>query len=127
MAALGLGWLEFLNFAHDLKCYDVEFRNEFANKLFDGVAPEKVAKSAKDLRLRILELAEVKAFNAWSDAKRIEAKSLIKIAKACGAEQLSLIARHDNLAVGPMERQSNLITALSGLNPLFSRKAILSA
>ena len=76
-AAPQLEWLEFPNLAHDLKCYDVEFRNDLTGKLFDGVAAEKVAKSAKGFGLRILALAEVKVFNAWSDEKRIEATSLI--------------------------------------------------
>ena len=51
MAAAQLGWLEFLNLAHDVKCCGVEFRNDLTGKLFDGVAPEKVAKSANDLGL----------------------------------------------------------------------------
>ena len=64
MAAPLLGWLEFLNLAQDLKWYGVKFCNDLTGKLFDKVAPEKVAKWANDLGLRILALAEVKALNA---------------------------------------------------------------
>ena len=125
MAAPRLGWLEFLNLAQELNCYGVEFRNDLTGKLFDGVAPEEVAKSAKEIGLRILALAEVKAFNAWSDSKRKEVTSLIKIAKACGAEQVSLIARNDNLGMGMIERRSNLTTALGELKPLLEASNLI--
>ena len=104
MAVLRLWWFEFLNLAQDLKCYGVKFCNDLTGKLFDGVAPEKVAKWANDLGLRILVLAEVKAFNAWSASKHKEATSLIKIANACSAEQVSLIVQNDNFGMGPIER-----------------------
>lgn len=125
MAAPQLGWLEFLNLAQDVKCYGVEFRNDLKGKLFDGAAPEKVAKSARELGLRILALAEVKAFDNWSDSKRKEATSLIKIAKTCGAEQVSLIARNDNLGMEPLERRSNLITALGELKSLLEASDLI--
>ena len=125
IAASQLGWKDFLNLAMELKCCGVEFRNDLPRELFDGVAPEEVAKEAKDRGLRILALAEVKAFNDWSDAKREEAKSLIKIAKACGAEQVSLIARNDNLGMGRFERRSNLMTALDELKPLLEASNLI--
>ena len=125
MVAPRLGWLEFLNLAKDLKCCGVEFRDDLPGKLFDGVAPQKVGKLARDLGVRILALAEVKAFDDWSDLKRKEAMSLIQTAKACGALQVSLIARNDNLGMGPVERRRNLITALGELKPLLEASNLI--
>jgi 2-keto-myo-inositol isomerase len=121
MVAPKLTWSEFLDLAKDLGCVGVEFRNDLAGELFDGAAPEDVSATATAGGLRILSLAEVKAFNDWSDAKREEAEALIKIAKASGAEMVSLIARNDAKGMADGERQTNLNTALRELKPLLEK------
>jgi len=73
MAGPGLPWTEFLELAKNLNCIGVEFRNDLPGKLFDGTSPQLVGAVAQAAGLRILALAEVKAFNDWSDAKRNEA------------------------------------------------------
>jgi 2-keto-myo-inositol isomerase len=121
MAAPKLSWSDFLDLAKSLGCVGVEFRNDLPGDLFDGAAPEDVGATATAAGLRILALAEVKAFNDWSDAKRDKAEALMKIAKACGAEMMSLIARNDAKGMADGERQSNLSTALRELKPLLDK------
>lgn len=118
MAAPTLGWDAFLRLAHGLGCIGVEFRNDLPGTLFDGADPRDVADKARALGLRILALAEVKRFNDWSDDKRTEAEDLMQIAKACGAEAVSLIPRNDGLGCGNGERQANLRVALRELQPM---------
>jgi 2-keto-myo-inositol isomerase len=118
MAAPRLSWSELLGLADRLCCVGVEFRNDLPGQLFDGASPQKVGDAARASGLRILALAEVKAFNDWSDAKREEAAALMKIAKACGAETVSLIARNDAKGMGDTERRADLAVALRELKPL---------
>ena len=125
MVAPKLGWSGFLDLAKGLGCVGIEFRNDLPGALFQGAAPEDVGAAAAAAGLRILALAEVKAFNDWSDAKRDEAAALMKIAKACGAEMVSLIARNDAKGMGDGERQSNLNTALRELKPLLEEHGLI--
>lgn len=118
MAAPRLSWSEFLDLASSLACVGVEFRNDLDGQLFDGAAPEEVGAAARAAGLRVLALAEVKAFDDWSDAKREEAAALMAIAKACGAEKVSLIARNDGRGMAKSERRANLETAMRELRPL---------
>ena len=60
----------------------------------------------------------MKRFNDWSVDKEAEALALMKIARAAGAEAVSLIPRNDNLGMGNGERQANLRVALKALKPL---------
>ncbi|WP_054005631.1 TIM barrel protein [Cypionkella psychrotolerans] len=113
-----LGWLAFLDLAQSLGCVGVEFRNDFKTALFDGADPAEVGNAAKARGLRILALAEVKMFNDWSDAKRAEADDLMKIAKACGAEAISLIPRNDNVATSRADSRQVTETALRALLPM---------
>lgn len=113
-----LGWLDFLDLAQSLGCVGVEFRNDFKTALFDGADPAEVGAAAKARGLRILALAEVKMFNDWSDAKRAEAEALMKIARACGAEAISLIPRNDNAATSRADSRQVTETALSALLPM---------
>ena len=111
MVAPKLNWIAFIELAKSLGCVGVEFRNDLPGDLFGGAAPSEVGAAASAADLRILALAEVKAFNDWSDAKRKEAVALVKVAKACGAEMVSLIARNDAKGIGIDERRSNLAVA----------------
>ncbi len=104
--------------AADLGCMGIEFRNDLQGALFDGVAPSEVRQLAKRAGLRILSLAEVKAFNDPSDDMFTSASSLMAIARDCGAEAVSLIPRNDGQRLSPQERKDDLRAALRGLLPL---------
>lgn len=101
-----------------LGCVGVEARNDLPQPLFDGMAPEAARDLLAASGLRLLALAEVKRFNDWSDDKAGEALALMKIAKAAGAEAVSLIPRNDNLGMGNGERQAALRVALKALKPM---------
>lgn len=125
MAAPRHGWTDFLDLAKDLGCVGVEFRNDLPCQLFDGADPSIVGATARAAGVRILALAEVKAFNDWSDAKRNEAVALMKIAKACGAEMVSLIARNDGQRMSKAESRADLAVALRELAPLLEEQDLI--
>jgi len=118
MAVPGLRYDAFLGLARAMGCVGVEFRNDLSQALFSGDAASAVARAARASGLRILALAEVKAFNDWSGARRDEALALMRIAKSCGAEAVSLIPRNDGLGMGNGERQANLRLSLRELRPM---------
>ncbi|GLS88836.1 hypothetical protein GCM10010873_38100 [Cypionkella aquatica] len=118
MTTPNLGWRAFLDLAQSLGCVGVEFRNDFNKPLFGGTDPAEVGAAARAAGLRILALAEVKMFNDWSEAKRAEADALMKIAKACGAEAISLIPRNDNVATDRAESRRVTEIALRELLPM---------
>jgi 2-keto-myo-inositol isomerase len=101
-----------------LGCIGIEARNDLPQPLFDGMPPEAAGALLRDHNLRLLALAEVKRFNDWSDAKAAEALDLMTIAKAAGAEAVSLIPRNDNQGMGNGERQAALRVALKALKPM---------
>jgi 2-keto-myo-inositol isomerase len=111
-------YLQLLDSAVALGCVGVEVRNDLPQALFDGIDPAKAGEMARAKGLRLLAVAEVKRFNDWSSDKSGEALALIKIAKAAGAEAVSLIPRNDNLGMGNGERQANLRLALRDLKPM---------
>ena len=125
MAVPGLRWDAFLTLAEDLGCVGVEFRNDLPTPLFHGDPAPQVKAAARASGLRILALAEVKAFNDWSDDKRAEAGALMQTAVACGAEAVSLIARNDGLGCGNGERQANLRVALRELPPMLAAHGLV--
>ncbi|MDJ0631018.1 MAG: TIM barrel protein [Rhodobacter sp.] len=118
MAVPGMRWDAFLSLAKAAGCIGVEFRNDLPGPLFGSDDPALVKARAAASGLRVLTLAEVKAFNDWSDGKRDEAEALMQIAVACGAEAVSLIPRNDGLGRGNGERQANLRVALRELKPM---------
>ncbi len=118
MTVAGLGYGAMLDLAADLGLIGVEVRNDLPQPLFDGMSPEAAGDLARAKGLRILALAEVKRFNDWSDAKAAEALALMRIARAAGAEAVSLIPRNDNLGMGNGERQAALRVALKALQPM---------
>lgn len=118
MTVARLSYVQLLDLAADLGCIGVEVRNDLPQPLFDGLDPATAGALARDKGLRILALAEVKRFNDWSGAKADEALALMKIARAAGAEAVSLIPRNDNLGMGNGERQAALHVALTALKPM---------
>ncbi|MFE3836587.1 TIM barrel protein [Pseudogemmobacter sonorensis] len=95
MTAPRTGWEDLLILARSLGCLGVEFRNDLDGPLFGGVDPARVRAGARAQGLRILALAELKRFDDWSETRAAEAEALIAVAKASGAEAISLIPRND--------------------------------
>lgn len=118
MTVARLDYRSFLDLAAELGCIGVEVRNDLPQPLFDGMAPEAAGELARSKGLRLLAVAEVKRFNDWSDDKAGEALALLKIARAAGAEAVSLIPRNDNRGMGNGERQAALRVALKALKPM---------
>jgi 2-keto-myo-inositol isomerase len=109
---------EMLDIASGLGCVGVELRNDLPQPLFDGLPPEVAGERLRERGLRLLALAEVKRFNDWSDDKAAEALALMRIARAAGAEAVSLIPRNDGQGLGNGERQAALRVALRALKPM---------
>lgn len=118
MTVARLSYIQLLDLAAALGCIGVEVRNDLPQPLFDGLAPADAGVLARAKGLRLLAVAEVKRFNDWSDSKATEALALMQIAKAAGAEAVSLIPRNDNLGMSNGERQAALRVALKALKPM---------
>ena len=118
MTVARLSYAELVDLAAALGCIGIEVRNDLPQPLFDGMTPEQGGEIAREKGLRLLAVAEVKRFNDWSPDKAAEALALMKIARAAGAEAVSLIPRNDGLGMGNGERQANLRLALKELKPM---------
>lgn len=118
-----LDWRAFVQLARDLGCIGVEFRNDIG-PLFEGDHPAEVGAELAAQGLRLLALAEVKRFNDWSADKAQELEALIAIAKACGAERISLIPRNDNVACTPEESRAACHIALQAILPILTHHDI---
>ncbi len=125
MSVPGWRWDALIGLARSTGCTGVEFRNDLSGSLFAGDDPVRVGFTARDKGVRILALAELKAFNDWSDRKRAEAAELIGTAAACGAEAVTLIPRSDGLGCGNGERQANLRVALRELAPMLAERQLV--
>lgn len=125
ITAPGLEFGAFLTLARDVGCAGVELRNDLARPLFDGAAPAKAARMAKESGLEIFAVAELKAFNDWSAGKEAEALALIEVAQGCGARGISLIPRNDGYGTGNGERQANLRIALRELTPMLDAHGLM--
>jgi 2-keto-myo-inositol isomerase len=118
MTVARLSYAALLDCAAALGCVGVEVRNDLPQPLFDGRDPAEAGEMARAKDLRLLALAEVKRFNDWSREKAAEALALMRIARAAGAEAVSLIPRNDGMGLGNGERQANLRVALKELRPM---------
>jgi 2-keto-myo-inositol isomerase len=118
MTVARLSFRDLVALAARLGCVGIEVRNDLQQPLFDGLDPQEAGEMIRAAGLRLLAVAEVKRFNDWSDDKAAEARALMKIAQAAGAEAVSLIPRNDNQGMGNGERQAALRVALKGLKPM---------
>jgi 2-keto-myo-inositol isomerase len=118
-------YVELLAIGAGLGCIGVEVRNDLPQALFDGLEPNEAGEMARAKGLRLLALAEVKRFNDWSSDKKAEALALMKIARAAGAEAVSLIPRNDGQGLGNGERQANLRVALKELKPMLEDHGLI--
>jgi 2-keto-myo-inositol isomerase len=126
MTAPQLGHAAVIDMARELGCAGVELRNDLAGRdLFDGDAPEAVKIRMQRAGLRLLALAEIKRFNAWSAATEQSAGELMRIAVAAGAEAVSLIPVNDGTGCGNGERQANLRVALRALKPMLEDHGLI--
>jgi len=91
MTVARLSFRDLVALAARLDCVGIEVRNDLPQPLFDGMDPGAAGDLVRDACLRLLAVAEVKRFNDWSEDKAAEALALMKIAKAAGAEAVSLI------------------------------------
>ena len=118
MTVARLSFRELVALSRRLRCVGIEVRNDLPQPLFDGMDPAEGGALVRENGLRLLAVAEVKRFNDWSAEKEAEALALMKIARAAGAEAVSLIPRNDNQGMGNGERQANLRVALKALKPM---------
>lgn len=118
MTVARLSFRELVALSRALGCVGIEVRNDLPRPLFDGMDPAEAGAFVRDNGLRLLAVAEVKRFNDWSEDKAAEALALMRIARAAGAEAVSLIPRNDNQGMGNGERQANLRVALRALKPM---------
>lgn len=125
MTVARLSFRELVALSRDLGCVGIEVRNDLPQPLFDGMDPAEAGDLVRANGLRLLAVAEVKRFNDWSSDKEAEALALMKIAKAAGAEAVSLIPRNDNLGMGNGERQAALRVALKALKPMLEDNDLL--
>jgi 2-keto-myo-inositol isomerase len=125
MTVARLNYEGLLDLAAGLGCVGVEVRNDLPQSLFDGRDPAEAGQMARDRGLRLLAVAEVKRFNDWSPDKATEARDLMRIAAAAGAEAVSLIPRNDGQGMGNGERQANLRLALKDLKPMLEDHGLI--
>ncbi|WP_372573498.1 TIM barrel protein [Ruegeria jejuensis] len=104
-----------LTMASALGCTGVEFRNDLNSPLFDGEDPKDIGAAARAAELRILALAEVKAFNDAPSDKLPAALDLMQMAAACGAEGVSLIPQ---VATGSTGRDTQRLALRAALEVL---------
>lgn len=127
MTVANASYQALLDTAVSCGCAGVEVRNDLAGDLFDGVDPVEAGRMAKDSGLRILALAEVKAFNRFSDNVMAQVEALAATAVACGAEGISLIPCNDGGAdiSSRGEHRRQLIGALQEIHPVLERNNVL--
>ena len=118
MTAPTLSVQALFDLATKIGCVGVEFRNDLGRPLFDGQTPETVREIAHAANIRILALAEVKAFNDAPDDKTTEALHLMQLAVACGAEGVALIPRVATSVVDRKTQRDALHHALTLYRPM---------
>ena len=114
-----------LEIAQKTGCVGVEFRNDLGRAICDGLAPEAVEKKVKSTGLRILALAEVKAFNDPDVDPIPQATALVDFAQSCGAEGVALIPRVATAPVSRTQQRQMLLNALTKLGPVFAGTGVV--
>ena len=125
ITAPNLSWLDFLNLAASVGAVGVEFRNDLASPLFSDSSTEEVALALSKTGIKCLGLSQIYPFNSYSNATSLAIKHLVKTAKACGAQSISLIPRNDGTCNGARERQINLRLALREIKPILEEAKII--
>ncbi len=126
MTVANASYQALLDIATRCGCVGVEVRNDLTGDLFDGVDPVEAGRMAKNSGLRILALAEVKAFNRFSDSVMAQVEALAATAVACGAEGISLIPCNDGTEISSRgEHRRQLVGALREIHPVLERNNLL--
>lgn len=107
-----------IDLAAQLGCVGVELRNDLHQPLFDGQSPDGFRATIRKAGVRLLALAEVKAFNAVPENNHAAATDLIRTAAACGAEGVALIPWVDTGAIPRDAQRAALVAALDMLQPV---------
>jgi len=110
-----------LETARTLGCVGVELRNDLSIPLFDGTTAKLGGVIAANAGLRVFAVAEVRAFNHFTDDTRTRAIALMNTAVACGAQGIALIPRCDGQDTDKSVRIRALEYALTELKPLLAR------
>ena len=113
-----------LDVAETLGCVGVELRNDLGRPLFEGETATAFADAASEKNLRVLALAEVKAFNHEMADKSDAAQALMMTAAACGAQSVALIPKVVEGEVPRDEQRAALRVALKVLQPLCEEHGI---
>jgi len=114
-----------LETAKALGCVGVELRNDLSAPLFDGTTAELGGLSVADAGLRVYAVAEVRAFNNFTDDTRARAIALMNTAVACGAQGIALIPRCDGQDTDQSVRIKSLEHALLELKPLLAERGLI--
>ena len=112
MSVAKASYQSLLDTASEAGCIGIEVRNDLDGKLFDGVDPKEAGQMARDKGLRILALAEVKAFNRIKTQAVQAVEELASIASASGAEGISLIPANDGETLDSERRYAQLMLSL---------------
>jgi len=107
-----------LDTASETGCCGIEVRNDLSGSLFDGVDPVIAGEMARDKGVRILTIAEVTAFNHFSNEVMGNVEALVSVAKACDAEGISLIPANDGSGLDCDSRYHDLKQALTEIKPV---------
>lgn len=105
MTVPGLTAGELISLAGRTGCAGLEFRNDLGAPLFGKLGCAGVKQEAAKYSLRVLALAEVSAFNDFSDRKLEEIKALASDARDCGAEAIILIPQ---MTAKPCSRSTSI-------------------
>lgn len=114
-----------LDAALQLGCAGVEIRNDLSQELFDGDSAKHAGRLIASSGLQVFALAEVKAFNHFTDETRSSAIELMQLAADCGAPGVALIPRCDGHGTEQSERISQLRHAITELKPLLAEHELL--
>ena len=125
ITAANLHWFDFLKLAVKVGAVGVEFRNDLSSPLFSGSTPSKVGKALDKTGLKCLGLSQVYPFNAYCDQVALDVKALIKIAKNCGSQSISLIPRNDGRCIDKKESKTDLMIALREIKPMLEEAGIV--
>ncbi|WP_299728800.1 TIM barrel protein [uncultured Tateyamaria sp.] len=106
-----------LDLAARLGAFGVELRNDLGRDIFGGHSPQDVGQQASERGLKILAVAEIKAFNS-PDVDMQKAKALIRQAQACGALGVALIPAVLTHETARDVQREMLRTSLTRLRPL---------
>ena len=118
MTVARTGFVQLLDIAAALGCVGVEVRNDLALPLFDNMDPAQAGALARERGLRILSVAEVKAFDSWDSETQAQSLALIRTAHGAGAEAVSLIPRNDRTPPAGGKESTGLLSALRALQPM---------